>query len=95
MGTPCSPSMSWYGSPMLITAGQNIGRRMVAAAGLKSGDHVVCPVEDPDAFYGVERYRGAGLSRREGPVVGRYDVPSHNLRLRRLGAAATAWHDPP
>jgi simple sugar transport system substrate-binding protein len=41
-----------------FAAGQRIGKRMISAAGLKKGDHVVCPVEDPDAFYGVERYRG-------------------------------------
>ena len=47
-----------YVGQNFFTAGQNIGRRMITAAGLKKGDHVVCPVEDPDAFYGVERYRG-------------------------------------
>ena len=31
---------------------------MLQAAALKKGDHVVCPVEDPDAFDGTERYRG-------------------------------------
>jgi simple sugar transport system substrate-binding protein len=41
-----------------FAAGQRIAKRMITAASLKSGDHVVCPVEDPDAFYGVERYRG-------------------------------------
>jgi simple sugar transport system substrate-binding protein len=41
-----------------FAAGQRIARKIVEAGGLVSGDHVVCPVEDPDAFYGVERYRG-------------------------------------
>jgi simple sugar transport system substrate-binding protein len=40
-----------------FAAGQRIARRMIEA-GLKKGDHVVSPVEDPDAFYGVERFRG-------------------------------------
>lgn len=41
-----------------FAAGQRIAKRMIDAGKLKSGDHVVAPVEDPDAFYGVERYRG-------------------------------------
>ena len=41
-----------------FAAGQRIAKRMIEAGKLKSGDHVVAPVEDPDAFYGSERYRG-------------------------------------
>ena len=41
-----------------FAAGQRIAKKMIEAGQLKSGDHVVAPVEDPDAFYGVERYRG-------------------------------------
>jgi len=41
-----------------FAAGQRIARKMIEAGQLKSGDHVVTPVEDPDAFYGTERYRG-------------------------------------
>lgn len=41
-----------------FAAGQRIAQKMIDAAGLKSGDHVVAPVEDPDAFYGTERFRG-------------------------------------
>jgi simple sugar transport system substrate-binding protein len=41
-----------------FAAGQRIARKIVEAGKLKSGDHVVAPVEDADAFYGVERYRG-------------------------------------
>jgi simple sugar transport system substrate-binding protein len=55
---PNATASQAYIGQNFFTAGQNIGRRMVEAAGLKAGDHVVCPVEDPDAFYGVERYRG-------------------------------------
>jgi simple sugar transport system substrate-binding protein len=47
-----------YVGQNFFTAGQNIAEKMVQAAQLKKGDHVVCPVEDPDAFYGTERYRG-------------------------------------
>jgi len=47
-----------YVGQNFFTAGQNIAEKMVAAGQLKKGDHVVCPVEDPDAFYGTERYRG-------------------------------------
>jgi len=55
---PNATASQGYVGQNFFTAGQNIARYMVAAAGLKKGDHVVCPVEDPDAFYGVERYRG-------------------------------------
>ena len=41
-----------------FAAGQRIAQKMIDSAALKSGDHVVAPVEDPDAFYGTERYRG-------------------------------------
>lgn len=41
-----------------FAAGQRIARKIIDVGGLVSGDHVVCPVEDPDAFYGTERYRG-------------------------------------
>ncbi|WP_428032853.1 substrate-binding domain-containing protein [Ancylobacter sp.] len=41
-----------------FASGQRIARKMIEAAGLKAGDNVVAPVEDPDAFYGTERYRG-------------------------------------
>ena len=41
-----------------FAAGQRIANKMIEAGKLKSGDHVVSPVEDPDAFYGVERFRG-------------------------------------
>lgn len=41
-----------------FAAGQRIARKMIEAGQLKSGDHVVSPVEDPDAFYGTERFRG-------------------------------------
>jgi len=50
-------SQAYYGQSF-YDAGKRIGTYMVETAGLKSGDHVVCPVEDPDAFYGIERYRG-------------------------------------
>jgi simple sugar transport system substrate-binding protein len=41
-----------------FAAGKRIGKKMIEAGKLSKGDHVVCPVEDPDAFYGTERYRG-------------------------------------
>lgn len=55
---PNATASQAYVGQNFFTAGQNIARGMIAAAGLTKGDHVVCPVEDPDAFYGVERYRG-------------------------------------
>lgn len=41
-----------------FAAGQRIARKMIEAGKLTKGDHVVSPVEDPDAFYGSERFRG-------------------------------------
>lgn len=55
---PNATASQAYYVQSLYDAGKRIGTYMIGTAGLKSGDHVVCPVEDPDAFYGVERYRG-------------------------------------
>jgi simple sugar transport system substrate-binding protein len=41
-----------------FAAGQRIAKKMIDAGKLTKGDHVVSPVEDPDAFYGSERFRG-------------------------------------
>lgn len=41
-----------------FAAGQRIARKMIEVGKLAKGDHVVSPVEDPDAFYGTERFRG-------------------------------------
>lgn len=43
----------------LQAAGEAIATRLITAGGLKKGDHVVCPVEHPEAVYAVERYAGA------------------------------------
>jgi len=66
---PNATASQAYVGQNFFTAGQNIGRYMVSAAGLKKGDHVVCPVEDPDAFYGVERYRGIKSVLDEAGIV--------------------------
>ena len=52
-----------------FAAGQRIARKMVEAGGLKKGDHVVAPVEDPDAFYGTERYRGIKAALDEAGIT--------------------------
>ncbi|MEO6609588.1 MAG: substrate-binding domain-containing protein [Aestuariivirga sp.] len=41
-----------------FAAGQRIAKKMVEAGKLVKGDNIVSPVEDPDAFYGAERFRG-------------------------------------
>lgn len=41
-----------------IDAGYNLGKRMIAEAGLKKGDLVFTPVEAPEATYAVERHAG-------------------------------------
>lgn len=40
-------------------AGYNIARRLIEDGGLEAGDHVLCPVESPEAVYAVQRFRGA------------------------------------
>ncbi|HTN96734.1 MAG TPA: substrate-binding domain-containing protein, partial [Nordella sp.] len=52
-----------------FAAGQRIARKMVEAGGLKKGDHVVAPVEDPDVFYGTERYRGIKAALDEAGIT--------------------------
>ena len=78
-----------------FTAGQNIGRRMVEAGGLKSGDHVVCPVEDPDAFYGAERYRGIKSVLDEAGVTSeKIDAtPTMATALTRIAEYLVGHHD--
>jgi simple sugar transport system substrate-binding protein len=78
-----------------FTAGQNIGRRMIQAAGLKSGDHVVSPVEDPDAFYGVERYRGIKSVLDEvGVTSEKIDAtPTMATALTRISEYLVGHHD--
>jgi simple sugar transport system substrate-binding protein len=78
-----------------FTAGQNIGRRMIQAAGLKSGDSVVCPVEDPDAFYGVERYRGIKSVLDEAGVNSeKIDAtPTMATALTRIAEYLVGHHD--
>src|SRR5262245_23438202 len=55
---PNATESQGYVGQDFFAAGQRIAKKMIEAGNLKSGDHVVAPVEDPDAFYGVERYRG-------------------------------------
>jgi simple sugar transport system substrate-binding protein len=65
-----------------FASGQRIAQKMIDAGKLKSGDHVVCPVEDPDTFYGVERYRGIKS------VLDKVGITSE--RLDATGTMATA-----
>jgi len=39
-------------------AGYAIGKRMVAEAGIKKGDHVLTPVEKPAELYAIQRHAG-------------------------------------
>lgn len=55
---PNATASQAYVGQDFFAAGQRIAKKMIEAGGLKKGDHVVSPVEDPDAFYGTERYRG-------------------------------------
>ena len=55
---PTATRSQAYVGQDFFAAGQRIAQKMIDSGGLKAGDHVVAPVEDPDAFYGTERYRG-------------------------------------
>jgi simple sugar transport system substrate-binding protein len=41
-----------------VKGGEIVARRLVQEAHLKAGDHVVCPVEHPDAIYSIQQYEG-------------------------------------
>jgi simple sugar transport system substrate-binding protein len=49
-------------------AGYAVTRRLIAEAGLKKGDHVVCPVEHPPATYAMQRYKGVKQALDESEV---------------------------
>jgi simple sugar transport system substrate-binding protein len=55
-----------------IAAGELIGDRMVKEAGIKEGDLVLLPVEQPDASYAKER--GAGVKKALDKVKAKYEV---------------------
>lgn len=50
--------MAYIGQDM-EQAGFQIANRLIKEAGLKKGGKVVCPVENPQAVYAVQRYAGA------------------------------------
>lgn len=64
--------MAYIGQDM-EEAGELIAARLVAEAGLEEGDHVLCPVEYPDAVYAIQRY--AGVSR----VLNKHGIGSEVL----------------
>jgi simple sugar transport system substrate-binding protein len=41
-----------------VTAGYLVTKRLIKEYGIGRGDHVVCPVEHPEAVYAVKRYEG-------------------------------------
>jgi simple sugar transport system substrate-binding protein len=41
-----------------VRGGEIVAKRLVQDANLKAGDHVVCPVEHPDAIYSIQQYQG-------------------------------------
>ena len=53
-------------------AGELIGLRMIKEAGIKEGDLVLLPVEQPDASYAKER--GAGVKKALDTVKAKYEV---------------------
>jgi simple sugar transport system substrate-binding protein len=55
-----------------IAAGELIGDRMVKEAGIKEGDLVLLPVEQPDASYAKER--GTGVKKALDKVKAKYEV---------------------
>ncbi len=67
-GSAGSARLSFIGQSF-PSAGYAIGKRMVDAASLKKGSHVVCPVEHPEATYAVERYAGVKRALDEAGVT--------------------------
>jgi len=59
MGSQGNARMAYIGQD-LETAGEIIAAKLVEGGNLSAGDHVVCPVEHPEAVYAVKRYTGAG-----------------------------------
>jgi len=59
--------MAYIGQNM-EDAGYLIAKRLVAEAGLKAGDSVVCPVESPEAVYAVQRYAGVRRALEESGI---------------------------
>lgn len=41
-----------------VRGGEIVAQRLVQDAHLKAGDHVVCPVEHPEAIYSIQQYEG-------------------------------------
>ena len=52
-----NPRMAYIGMDY-VKGGEIIAKKLVDEAHLKAGDHVVCPVEHPEAVYAVCRYTG-------------------------------------
>ena len=52
-----------------ITSGYRIGKRMIKEHGLKAGDHVVTPVEQPELIYAVQRHEGVKKALDEAGVA--------------------------
>ena len=50
-------------------AGYAITKRLVQASRLRKGDHVVCPVEHPEATYATDRYAGVKKALDEAGVT--------------------------
>jgi len=57
LGAAGNARMAFIGQNFEI-AGYLIAKRTIEVAGLKEGDHVVCPVEHPTAVYAAGRYSG-------------------------------------
>ena len=58
MGKAGNARMCYIGQNLEV-AGEMIAEKLVEGGGLKAGDHVLCPVEHPEAVYAVKRYAGA------------------------------------
>lgn len=52
-----NPRMAFIGQDF-VASGYVLGKSMIEAYGLSSGDHVVCPVEHPGAVYAAQRFEG-------------------------------------
>ena len=68
-----------------VEAGKNLGRAMIAKAGIQQGDKVFVPVEFPEAVYATKRFSGVNAALNEvgaeGELIGVGPDPSAALSI--------------
>jgi len=73
--------MAYIGQDM-EEAGKMVAERLLAETELEAGDHVLCPVEYPDAVYAIQRYAGV-----------RGVLEAHGIKSEVLNTGAASVED--